>query len=119
MYYLVLVIGSLFFLILFMILYTYIFNNYKGTLDNRVPGYLKFKMLNSPNHNIGTQKKLINNITLSSKYCDSLANCRAFNTQGLLKDKVESPQKWKIVPESSFNMYIKIIPRNNLKEMYY
>lgn len=78
-----------------------------GIKDLDIPGYLKYRMLDSPGNNIGFRPELIGNKTTLMQYCNSMKNCQGFNQQSWIKDKISPRKAWKIVPDSEFWLYVK------------
>lgn len=87
-----------------------IWPKYHPSLDIRAPDYLKFTMVESPDNNFGNKKEYENNILKLTEYCNGMANCHGFNTQGFFKDKILSEHKWQTILDPKFALYVKIYP---------
>ena len=88
------IVGIVIFLILLLILFVLMIiptsseKMTSGNKDIRAPGYVFYPGMDSDGYNIGNQSSLMNNVSSLASYCDSIKNCRGFNTNGWIKSDI-------------------------------
>lgn len=62
--------------------------------DSKAPGYLFCQGKESPQGDIGNQAILANNLPSLVGYCNAVANCKGFNTNGWFKNEIKDQTLW-------------------------
>lgn len=94
-YWIIAIIVILFMIIIYRCLSASSEHMYSGcSVNPSAPNYSFCPGKDSAGNNIGNQISLVNNISGLASYCDSMENCKGFNTDGWFKNNLLPQNKW-------------------------